>query len=121
MKQALLVHRDLLAKDAPALHRPTQHPIRRSVSVIRAALAVFPESATKFADHHYRSLLPHAPHLGTIRAQAASQFFQLIGQYAIRTALIHMRIPTADIDKAQRILFPHHPRDAPRLQFKTLA
>src|SRR5579863_5077267 len=102
LKQRRLLDLDLLADDAPAIDAAAHHPVDAAVTVIGAAVAILAERTSEFGDHDHDRVAPagRADLFGKAGERAA-EFAEPIGEIAGRRALVDMRVPAADIDKAE--------------------
>src|SRR3984893_3662685 len=76
LKKIGLVDLDLRAEDAAAIDSASHHPVDAAVTMIGAAVAVLPEGASEFGDHHYHGIPP----------SRRSDFFGKTGQRAAEFA-----------------------------------
>jgi len=58
LEQRGVVDLDLLAGHAPAFDGAAEHPIDAAVAVVGALVAVLPEGAAEFRDHHHERVIP---------------------------------------------------------------
>src|ERR1700730_4251028 len=98
-----LIHADLIAGDAPPLHTAAQHPVDAAVPVVSAAIAVLAEGSAEFADHHDGRVGPIRPHTFSKSRKTFAERGEPAGEIAARIALVHMRVPAADIDEAETV------------------
>ena len=124
-KVAVLIERlrldgDLLADDAAAADRAAHHPVSAAVAMIGAARAVLLERAPELRDDDHDRLFPGGAHLIGEAGEALAEIRQQIRELALRVALIHMRIPPADVDEADVELVAHQASHPPRLELESL-
>src|SRR5262249_45201480 len=119
-EQRRLLHLDLLAEDAAAIDAAAHHPIDAAMAVIGSAVAILAEGAAELGDHHDDRVAPcRGPDLLGEAGEPSPKLAETVGEIAIGGALIDMRIPAADIDKAEIELLAHQAADAPGRQFET--
>src|SRR5579859_448605 len=90
------------------------------MAMIRALVAVFPEGSSELGYHGNNSVAPFAAELLGQSRQSTAQAFDVVGQCALSGAFVDVRVPAADIDKANSILIAHEATDATRFQLEAL-
>ena len=91
------------------------------MTVISAPVAIFLKRAPEFRNHHDDGIVPsvRTQFLGKAR-QAPAEFAEPVCHGAGSPALAYMRIPAADIDETEIVLFAHQPANSARRQFEAL-
>src|SRR5207237_6130284 len=102
----------------PALKRSAEYPVDRAVSMVGAARAVLAERTTEFREDDDHRAAPGRAHLAGERRESLPEAREEVRELALRVALVHVRVPAADVDEREMECVLHEARHPPGLQLE---